>query len=131
MSSSTTSARPPTPAAPTARRRRWRSFATATSTTSCAGSRCGCRAEDVEDQAMTVMLAAIKSAFDGTSFGEFRVWLNRIITRRGIADFHRDREDDPQVGPLPTEHQGEEEVWGEEPSEADETGRVVVQSAGR
>ena len=77
---------------------------------------------------MVVMLAAIKSAFDGTSIGEFRVWLNRIIDRRGIADFHRDREDDPPVGPLPTEHQGEEEIWGEEPAEADETGRVVVQS---
>ena len=60
-----------------------------------------------------------------------RVWLNRIIARRGIADFHRDREDDPPVGPLPTEHQGEEEIWGEEPSEADEAGRVVVQSADR
>ena len=51
--------------------------------------------EEVEDQAMIVMLAAIKSAFDGTSIGEFRVWLNRIIDRRGIADFHRDREDKP------------------------------------
>ena len=55
---------------------------------------------------MTVMLAAIKSAFDGTSIGEFVVWLNRIVARRGIADFHRDREDDPKVGPLPTEHHG-------------------------
>ena len=85
-------------------------------------------AEQVEDQTMTVLLAAIKSAFDGTSIGEFRVWLNRIIDRRGIADFHRDRENDPQVGPLPTEHQGEEEVWGEEPADSDETGRVLVQS---
>ena len=84
--------------------------------------------EAVEDQAMVVMLAAIKSAFDGTSIGEFKKWLGQIIARRGIADFHRDREDDPQVGPLPTEHQGEEEVWGEEPSETDESGAVVVQS---
>ena len=56
------------------------------------------------------------------------MWLNRIIARRGIADFHRDREDDPGVGPLPTENLGEDEVWGEEPSESDEAGRVVVQS---
>ena len=84
--------------------------------------------EAVEDQAMTVMLAAIKSAFDGTSIGEFRVWLNRIIDRRGIADFHRAREDKPRVDPLPTEHQGEDDVWGEEPSDADEAGRVLVQS---
>ncbi len=119
MSSSTTSARPPTPAAPTARR-------SALAILCCRHfddvvRRVALRvpAEQVEDQAMTVILAAIKSAFDGTSIGEFRVWLNRIIARRGIADFHRDREDDPQVGPLPTEHQGDEEVWGEEP--ADET----------
>ena len=85
-------------------------------------------AAEVEDQAMTVMLAAIKSAFDGTSIGEFVNWLNRIVARRGIADFHRDREDDPAVGPLPTENQGEDDVWGEEPSESDEAGRVVVQS---
>ncbi len=85
-------------------------------------------AAEVEDQAMTVMLAAIKSAFDGTSVGEFVNWLNRIVARRGIADFHRDREDDPAVGPLPTENQGEDDVWGEEPSESDEAGRVVVQS---
>lgn len=83
---------------------------------------------EVEDQAMIVMVAALKSAFDGTSIGEFKNWLNKIVARRGIADFHRDREDDPHVGPLPTENQGDEDVWGEEPSDADESGRVVVQS---
>ena len=122
MSSSTTSARPPTPAAPTARRPAlailcFRHFDDVVRRISMRVPR-----EHVEDQAMTVMLAAIKSAFDGTSIGEFSVWLNRIVARRGIADFHRDREDEPKLGPLPTEHQGEEEIWGEEPSEADETG---------
>lgn len=85
-------------------------------------------AEDVEDQAMVVMLAAIKSAFEGTSIGEFVNWLNRIVARRGIADYHRDREDEPHINPLPTENQDEEDVWGEEPSTADATGRVVVES---
>jgi len=84
--------------------------------------------EEVEDQAMTVILAAIKSAFDGTSIGEFRVWLNRIIDRRGIADLHRAREDKPTPGPLPTEHQGDEGIWGEEPADEDESGRVIVES---
>ena len=84
--------------------------------------------EDVEDVAMTVMLAAIKSAFEGTSVGEFRSWLNRIIDRRGIADLHRSREDKPKPGPLPSEHVGEEEIWGDEPAEEDESGRVVLQS---
>ena len=85
--------------------------------------------EDVEDVAMTVMLAAIKSAFEGASVGEFRSWLNTIIDRREIADFHRAREGKPTPGPLPTEHLGDEDIWGDEPAEQDESGRVVLQSA--
>ena len=84
--------------------------------------------EDVEDVTMTVILAAIRSAFEGTSVGEFRSWLNRIIDRRGIADLHRSREDKPKPGPLPSEHLVDEEIWGDEPAEQDETGRVVLQS---
>ena len=84
--------------------------------------------EDVEDVAMTVMLAAIKSAFEGNSIGEFRSWLNTIIDRRGIADYHRSREDKPKPGPLPGEHLGTEEIWGDEPSEEDKTGEVLLQS---
>ena len=82
----------------------------------------------VEDVAMTAILAAIKSAFDGVSVGEFVNWLHRIVDRRGIADYHRKREREPATNPLPTEHAGEEEVWGEEPAEADESDAVVVQS---
>lgn len=85
-------------------------------------------AEDVEDVAMTAMLAAIKSAFDGVAVGQFVNWLHRIVDRRGIADYHRKREAEPATNPLPTEHAGEEEVWGEEPGEADATGAVVVRS---
>jgi DNA-directed RNA polymerase specialized sigma24 family protein len=82
----------------------------------------------VEDVAMTAILAAIKSAFDGVSVGEFVNWLHRIVDRRGIADYHRKREREPATNPLPTEHAGEEEVWGEEPADADESDAVVVQS---
>jgi DNA-directed RNA polymerase specialized sigma24 family protein len=85
-------------------------------------------AEDVEDVAMTAILAAIKSAFDGVAVGQFVNWLHRIVDRRGVADYHRRREGMPAVNPLPTEHAGEEDVWGEEPAEADESGAVVVQS---
>jgi len=35
-----------------------------------------------------VLVSAIQSAFDGSSEGEFHVWL-RTITARRIADFHR------------------------------------------
>lgn len=80
-----------------------------------------------EDVAMEAMLSAIRSAFDGVSIGEFVNWLNRIVSRR-IADFHRDKEREPDTSLLPTEHQGEDDVWGEEPSEADRTGEVEVQS---
>ncbi len=34
-------------------------------------------AKDVEDTAMTVMLAALQSTFDGTSIGEFVNWLQQ------------------------------------------------------
>jgi len=85
-------------------------------------------AQDVEDVAMISITAAIKSAFDGGSIGEFVVWLNTIVKRRGIADYHRSREGDPDLGPLPTEHQGEDAVWGEEPAVGDASGAFVVQS---
>ncbi len=49
------------------------------------------RAADVEDVTGEVMTSAIRSAFDGTSEGEFVVWLGTIVKRR-IADFHRKRE---------------------------------------
>jgi RNA polymerase sigma factor (sigma-70 family) len=42
----------------------------------------------VEDVTSDVLVSAIQSAFDGSSEGEFRVWL-RTITARRIADFHR------------------------------------------
>jgi DNA-directed RNA polymerase specialized sigma24 family protein len=74
------------------------------------------------------MLAALQSTFDGTSIGEFVNWLHKIVDRRGIVDYWRGRERDPNETPLPSEHSGEEDVWGDEPSEADETGRVLVES---
>jgi DNA-directed RNA polymerase specialized sigma24 family protein len=42
----------------------------------------------VEDVTSDVLVSAIQSAFDGSSEGEFHVWL-RTITARRIADFHR------------------------------------------
>jgi RNA polymerase sigma-70 factor (ECF subfamily) len=45
-------------------------------------------AEAVEDVTSEVLVSAIGAAFDGSSAGEFRVWLGTITARR-IADFHR------------------------------------------
>jgi RNA polymerase sigma factor (sigma-70 family) len=84
--------------------------------------------QDVEDTAMTVMLAALQSTFDGTSIGEFINWLNRIVDRRGIADRYRRREREPEMVPIADEHSDEDEAWGEVVSEQDATGAVDVQS---
>ncbi|WP_354699021.1 hypothetical protein DSM112329_04722 [Paraconexibacter sp. AEG42_29] len=48
-------------------------------------------AQDVEDVTGEIITSAVRSAFDGTSKGEFVVWMN-TITKRRIADFFRDRE---------------------------------------
>ena len=42
----------------------------------------------VEDVSSDVLVSALQSAFDGSSEGEFHVWLATITARR-IADFHR------------------------------------------
>jgi RNA polymerase sigma factor (sigma-70 family) len=72
---------------------------------------------DVEEVSAVAIEAAIASAFDGRSVGEFVNWLHRIVDRRGIADYHRRKEGKPEHELLPTEHLGEDEVWGDEPSE--------------
>lgn len=51
---------------------------------------------DVEDVAADAVASAIGSAFHGTSVGEFRNWLWRIVARR-IADYFRSREGAPAV----------------------------------
>jgi DNA-directed RNA polymerase specialized sigma24 family protein len=69
----------------------------------------------VEDVTSDVLVSAIQSAFDGSSEGEFHVWL-RTITARRIADFHRRAQ--PLAVPL-------DEVSVEAPAD----GAVVVQDA--
>lgn len=48
-------------------------------------------AVEVEDLTGEIITSAVRSAFDGTSEGEFIVWLGTIVKRR-IADFYRLRE---------------------------------------
>lgn len=71
---------------------------------------------EVEQVAGEALESAIVSAFDGSSVGEFRAWLNTILARR-IADYWQKRERSVPTERLVSEHQGSEEVWGEEPSE--------------
>jgi RNA polymerase sigma factor (sigma-70 family) len=71
---------------------------------------------DVADVVSETLASAIASAFDGSSVGEFKSWLHTILSRR-IADYHDARTRTPRTAPLPGEHQGDDEVWGAEPSE--------------
>jgi RNA polymerase sigma factor (sigma-70 family) len=70
---------------------------------------------DAEEVAAEAMASAIASAFDGRSVGEFRSWLHTILSRR-IADWWEGREQRLVKTPLPSEHLGDEEVWGREPA---------------
>ena len=57
--------------------------------------------QEVADQALE---SAFISAFDGSSQGEFRRWLHQITSRR-IADYHRARASEPEIGPLSPHHE--------------------------
>ena len=70
---------------------------------------------DVEDVAGEAAASAVASAFDGKSVGEFRSWLHTILSRR-IADYLESRKRKPRTKQLPSEHEGEDDVWGEEPA---------------
>jgi RNA polymerase sigma factor (sigma-70 family) len=70
---------------------------------------------DAEEVAAEAVASAIASAFDGRSVGEFRSWLHTILSRR-IADWWEAREQRLEKTVLPSEHLGDEEVWGREPS---------------
>jgi RNA polymerase sigma factor (sigma-70 family) len=82
-------------------------------------------AHAVEDVASEVIVEAIKGAFDGSSQGEFRAWLNTIIERTRI-DWFRRRDRRPQEDKLPSEHSGDEGGWGTEPYVDSEAGAVEV-----
>jgi DNA-directed RNA polymerase specialized sigma24 family protein len=70
---------------------------------------------DAEEVAAEAVASAIASAFAGSSVGEFRSWLHTILSRR-IADWWEGREQRLEKTALPSEHLGDEEVWGREPS---------------
>jgi RNA polymerase sigma factor (sigma-70 family) len=78
-----------------------------------------------EDIAHDALVRAIGAAFDGSSVGEFRSWLNTIV-KRTIADWYRTQSRRPDETVLVSEHLGEDEVWGEEPGVASEAGAVEV-----
>jgi RNA polymerase sigma factor (sigma-70 family) len=87
-------------------------------------------AHAVDDVAHDALVRAIAAAFDGTSIGEFRSWLHTIVDRAAV-DFFRRAERRPKESILPSEHIGEDDVWGAEPSIRSEAGvielRIIVE----
>ncbi|HET6831382.1 MAG TPA: hypothetical protein VFH44_08545 [Solirubrobacterales bacterium] len=84
--------------------------------------------DSCDDVASNAFLSFAGSAFDGKVILSVRAFMIRI-TKRRIADFHRERERHPDQVPLPGEHLGEEEVWGEEEAVEDETEVVAILDA--
>ena len=101
------------------------SSSTATSATSSAACRSRCPAHVVDDLAHDALVRAIAAAFDGSSVGEFRSWLHTIVDRTAV-DFFRRAERRPKETLLPSEHAGEDDVWGAEPSIESEAGAVEL-----
>ena len=82
-------------------------------------------AQTVDDLAQDALVRAIAAAFDGTSVGEFRSWLHTIVDRTA-ADYHRRAERRPKETILPSEHLGDDDIWGAEPTVEDEAGAVEL-----
>lgn len=83
--------------------------------------------QDVDDVAGTVFESALKSSFDGAQPAQFGAWLREISHRRA-TDYHRGVERRPKEGPLPEEHESEEEVWGAAGEVPDPTQELVERS---
>lgn len=79
----------------------------------------------VEDVAHDALIRAIAAAFDGTSQGEFRSWLHTIVDRTAV-DYYRRAERRPKETALPSDHDGEHDVWGDEPFTDSEAGAVEL-----
>lgn len=72
----------------------------------------GSAPQDVDDVVMEVMQSAIRSSFEGKVVGEFGSFLRTISARR-VVDHFRRRGRRPEESPLPEEHEGDEEIWGQ------------------
>ena len=83
--------------------------------------------QDVEDVADEVIESAIRSSFDGAETRQFAAWLRRIAQRR-VADYFTARSRRPEEGPLPDEHEGEEDIWGTVGELHDPTEEIVERS---
>ena len=76
---------------------------------------------EVEDVTGEVMHSLVRAAFDGKLIGQFGAFV-RTITKRRIADFHRDRKRRPRTDSLAEEHEGDGEISGGRAQVDDELG---------
>ncbi|MGH2992787.1 MAG: RNA polymerase sigma factor [Solirubrobacterales bacterium] len=83
--------------------------------------------QDVDDVAGEVIESAIKSSFDGAQPRQFGAWLRRIARRR-VADYFDAQSRRPKEGPLPDEHEGEEDIWGTAGEVPDATEEIANRS---
>jgi RNA polymerase sigma factor (sigma-70 family) len=79
-------------------------------------------AEDVEDVTMEVLKSIVRGGFDGKLIAEFGAWV-RTVTRRRIADYHRERERQPRLDSIDS---GDDERTGPEPIAEEETATAVI-----
>lgn len=78
---------------------------------------------DVDALAGAVIEGAMLAVFRGESVGEFRSLITRILQRR-VADYYRSLYGKARTEPLATEHEGDEEIWGEVPPAPEELSGV-------
>lgn len=81
---------------------------------------------DVDDVTMEVLHSVIRSGFEGKLIGQFGA-LVRTVTRRRIADYHRERERQPTLERI--DGGPDDEPPGPEPFTEEQTGTVVILDA--
>ncbi len=87
--------------------------------------RMGSAPQDIDDVVMEVLQSALRASFEGKVVGEFGAFLKTITSRR-VADYFRARGRQLAMSPLGSEHEGDEDVWGDEPFTEDDSTSMEV-----
>jgi RNA polymerase sigma factor (sigma-70 family) len=82
---------------------------------------------EVQDVVQEAFLGLTRAILERREIRNVKAFLRTIVSRR-IADATEKRASRAPTAPLAEEHTDDEEIWGEMPSVADETGAVEVQS---
>lgn len=85
-------------------------------------------AQDIDEVAQEALISLVNASFDGKVLASFRAFMNTIVKYR-IADYWREQERHPRQAPLPSEHGGDDETWGEEPTVEDSSSELAIRDA--